>query len=96
MQVAFIDNLAKMIEQNIDKALLLSSTGTGKTYAAAFAMRHFGFNKVLFVVHRNQIAKQAMKSFCKVFGESVSMGMFSGTLNKKRLIEIMYLQQFRH
>ena len=27
MQVAFIDNLAKMIEQNIDKALLLSSTG---------------------------------------------------------------------
>jgi superfamily II DNA or RNA helicase len=85
MQVAFIDNLAKMIEQNIDKALLLSSTGTGKTYAAAFAMRHFGFNKVLFVVHRNQIAKQAMKSFCKVFGESVSMGMFSGTLNKKEI-----------
>lgn len=59
--------------------------GTGKTYAAAFAMRHFGFNKVLFVVHRNQIAKQAMKSFCKVFGESVSMGMFSGTLNKKEI-----------
>ena len=27
MQVAFIDNLEKMIEQNIDKALLLSSTG---------------------------------------------------------------------
>ena len=25
-----------------------------------------------------------------MFGESVSMGMFSGTLNKKRLIEIMY------
>ena len=27
MQVAFIDNLAKMVEQNIDKALLLSSMG---------------------------------------------------------------------
>ncbi len=82
MQIAFIDNLVKMISSGVGKALLLSSTGTGKTYASAFAMRELQYKKVLFIVHRNQIAKQALKSFRKVFGGSVSMGMLSGTLNR--------------
>ena len=56
--------------------------GTGKTYASAFAMRELEYKKVLFLVHRNQIAKQAEKSFRKVFGDSVSMGMISGTLGR--------------
>ncbi len=55
--------------------------GTGKTYASAFAMRELGFKKVLFLVHRNQIARQAIRSFCNVFG-SVSMGMISGSLGQ--------------
>ena len=33
---------------------------------------------MLFLVHRNQIAKQAMKSYRKVFDGKVSMGMISG------------------
>lgn len=82
MQIDFINNLLNMREQGVDKALLLSSTGTGKTYASAFAMRELGFKKVLFLVHRNQIAKQALKSYKKVFGNSVSMGMVSGALNR--------------
>lgn len=41
-------------------------------------MRELGFRKVLFLVHRNQIAKQAKKSYRKVFGSSVSMGMVTG------------------
>ena len=41
-------------------------------------MRELGFRKVLFLVHRNQIAKQAKKSYRKVFGCSVSMGMVTG------------------
>ena len=82
MQVEFITNLKKMYANGIDRALLLSSTGTGKTYASAFAMREVGFKKVLFLVHRNQIAKQALKSYRKVFGNSVTMGMVSGTLNR--------------
>lgn len=45
-------------------------------------MREIGFRKVLFLVHRNQIAKQALKSYRKVFGNSVTMGMVSGTLNR--------------
>lgn len=38
MQVAFANNLNKLIENGEKRALLLSSTGTGKTYASAFAM----------------------------------------------------------
>lgn len=56
--------------------------GTGKTYASAFAMRELGYKKVLFLVHRNQIAKQAIKSYHKVFGNSVSMGMMSSALGR--------------
>lgn len=41
-------------------------------------MREMGFQRVLFLVHRNQIAKQAIKSYRKVFGGSVSMGMVTG------------------
>lgn len=78
MQVRFINNLRKIYEAGEDKALLISATGTGKTYASAFATRELEFKKVLFLVHRSQIAKQAMKSYRKVFDGKVSMGMVSG------------------
>lgn len=78
MQVSFINNLRKIYEAGEDKALLISATGTGKTYASAFAMRELGFNRVLFLVHRNQIAKQAMKSYSKVFHGKASMGLVTG------------------
>ncbi|MDD2968106.1 MAG: DEAD/DEAH box helicase [Lachnospiraceae bacterium] len=83
MQAEFVNNVMQMQSQNIEKALLLSSTGTGKTYAAAFAMRELGFEKVLFLVHRNQIAKQALKSFQKVLSKKVSVGMVSGSLGRQ-------------
>lgn len=78
MQNAFIYNLLEYRKQNISKALLISATGTGKTYAAAFAMRQLGFKKVLFVVHRKQIAKQAKVSFERVFGNTIKTGLVSG------------------
>lgn len=78
MQVGFINNLRKIYEAGEDKALLISATGTGKTYASAFAARELEFKKVLFLVHRNQIAKQALKSYRKVFDGRVSMGMVIG------------------
>lgn len=68
MQRTLICNLIEMRNQNMNKALLISATGTGKTYAAAFAMSELGFKRVLFVVHRKQIAKQAKASFERVLG----------------------------
>ena len=78
MQTNFIVNLKKIIEDGERRALLISATGTGKTYASAFAARELGFQRVLFLVHRNQIVKQALKSYRKVFNETVSMGMVTG------------------
>lgn len=78
MQIDFIINLRKILESGEKRALLISATGTGKTYASAFALRELKFKKVLFLVHRGQIAKQAMKSYRKVFSQTVSMGMVTG------------------
>jgi superfamily II DNA or RNA helicase len=75
MQEKFIVNLRHIIEAGEERALLISATGTGKTYASAFAMRELGFKRVLFIVHRAQLAKQAKKSFERVFNNSVSMGI---------------------
>ena len=79
MQRAFIYNLSELRDKGADKALLISATGTGKTYASAFAMRQLGFKRVLFLVHRNQIARQAQTSFQKVFGSGIKTGFVSGS-----------------
>ena len=75
MQVGFIKNLREIIAAGENKALLISATGTGKTYASAFAMRELGFKRVLFLVHRGQLAKQTKASYEKVFDNSVSFGL---------------------
>lgn len=75
MQVGFIANLRKILEAGQERALLISATGTGKTYASAFAMRELGFKKVLFLVHRGQLARQTKKSYQKIFEKNVSMGL---------------------
>lgn len=78
MQVGFIRNLRHIREQGKDRALLISATGTGKTYASAFALRDQAPKKALFLVHRELIAKQAIKSYKRVFGKTKSFGLLSG------------------
>ena len=75
MQTGFIVNLKKILASGEDRALLISATGTGKTFASAFAMRELGFKKVLFLVHRGQLARQSIRSYQKVFANSLSMGL---------------------
>lgn len=78
MQVAFVKNVMEMRAHQIDRALLLSSTGTGKSLASAFMLREMETRRALFVVHREQIAKQTLKSYKRVFGASRSYGLLSG------------------
>ena len=56
----------------------MTRAGTGKTYASAFALREEDTKKVLFLVHREQIAKQAIASYKKVFGKTRTFGLLSG------------------
>lgn len=78
MQIEFINSLKKLINDNEKRALLISATGTGKTYASAFALREQGVKRVLFLIHREQIARQAMASYRRVFGNTRSFGLLSG------------------
>ena len=78
MQISFISNLRKIRELGEKKALLISATGTGKTYASAFALRDDNPKKALFLVHREQIAKQAIASYKRVFGNTKVFGLLSG------------------
>lgn len=78
MQQAFISNLRKLRNENESKSLLISATGTGKTYASAFALQDQNPKKALFLVHREQIAKQALQSYRNVFGDTKTFGLLSG------------------
>lgn len=82
MQAEFIRQLNIMRNNGAKRALLISATGTGKTYAAAFALRDMKPRRALFLVHREIILKQAKKSFKNVFGETKTFGLFVGNKNE--------------
>ncbi len=78
MQVEALANIARLRVDGKNKALLISATGTGKTFLSAFDVQSFNPKKFLFIVHRENITKAAMKTFKCIFGESKSMGLYTG------------------
>ena len=78
MQVEALDNIEKLRSNGKTKALLISATGTGKTYLSAFDVKKVNPKKFLFIVHRENITKAAMKTFKSIFGESKTMGLYTG------------------
>lgn len=79
MQRAFVDNVLGLFRSKEKRALLISATGTGKTYAAAFAAQALLPQRLLFVVHREQIAKQTRNTFARVLGAERTYGLLSGS-----------------
>ncbi len=77
MQLEALQSLAKCRSLNNDKALIISATGTGKTYLAAFDIKSVNPSKMLFIVHRENIARAAMESFKKVMPDK-TMGLYTG------------------
>lgn len=78
MQIEALVNLKNLRKDNKNKALIISATGTGKTYLSAFDAKAFNPKKLLFVVHRLTIAKDSLNTFQNVFGKSKTMGLYSG------------------
>lgn len=78
IQAQFMINLFKSIDAGDKRALLVSATGTGKTYASAFAVRRLAPKRMLFLAHREQILKQSVASYRNVVGNSVRCGILSG------------------
>ena len=62
----------------IDKALVISATGSGKTYLAAFDALNFAPDRLLYVVHEGSILRKSLDTFQEVFGGLKTCGMYSG------------------
>ena len=56
-----------LAEQHFDRSLVQMATGAGKTYMAVTLsyrlLKHGGFNRILFLVDRNNLAKQTMAEY---------------------------------
>lgn len=78
MQIKALEGIAQIRNQGENKALLISATGTGKTYLAAFDVKKVRPLRLLFLAHREQLLNQAMESFKRVIGEEIKCGKLSG------------------
>lgn len=79
MQTEALLNIEHMRTEK-DKGLIISATGTGKTYLSAFDVRKYAPKKMLFIVHREQILQKAKFDFKKILGGyDEEFGILSGT-----------------
>jgi superfamily II DNA or RNA helicase/HKD family nuclease len=78
MQREALNSIELLRSQGKNKALLISATGTGKTYLSAFDVQNHKPKKFLFVVHRRTIAEDAMNTFKELLGNEIKMGIYSG------------------
>lgn len=62
MQKEALENL-KLLRESEDKGLLISATGTGKTYLSAFDVKNLKPEKMLFIAHRKTILRKAKYTF---------------------------------
>ena len=78
MQISALQALSDLRSHNAKRALVISATGTGKTYLSAFDVRTVNPKRFLFVVHREIIAKDAMESYKRIIRNGKSMAVMSG------------------
>ncbi|MFR3819655.1 MAG: DEAD/DEAH box helicase [Fusobacterium varium] len=62
MQREALENL-KLLRESEHKGLLISATGTGKTYLSAFDVKNLKPEKMLFIAHRKTILRKAKYTF---------------------------------
>ena len=105
MQVEALGQLRNLREKGANKGLIISATGTGKTYLSAFDVRNFAPKKMLFIVHREQILKKALQDYRKILGgHEDDYGILSGNTKQtnarylfatvQTLSSTRHLQQF--
>ncbi|MFC6171851.1 DUF3427 domain-containing protein [Loigolactobacillus jiayinensis] len=80
MQQVALKNLAELRASGEQKGLVISATGTGKTYLAAFDVQQAKPKRMLFIVHREQILNKAKASFMQIMADepAENFGILSG------------------
>lgn len=79
MQKQAMESLERLRTFGERKALVVSATGTGKTYMSAFDVKNVKPNRLLFIVHREEILKKAKETFEFLMGTEESFGLLTGT-----------------
>ncbi|MFK3938538.1 DUF3427 domain-containing protein [Alkalihalobacillus sp. NPDC078783] len=89
MQESALMEIQAIRSEGKRKSLIISATGTGKTYLSAFDVRRFAPKRMLFIVHREQILLKSKEDYKRVLGGfDEEFGVLSGTsrdLEKKYL-----------
>lgn len=88
MQVQALKNLEETRKEN-DRALLISATGTGKTYLSAFDVKQANAKKILFVAHRKVILERAKISYQKIL-KNKKMEIFDSNFQTNNKDEVIF------
>ncbi|MCI9351600.1 MAG: DEAD/DEAH box helicase family protein, partial [Turicibacter sp.] len=78
-QIEALYHLKKTRDEGFDKGVVVAATGIGKTYLAAFDSRDY--QRILFIAHREEILRQAYRSFGNVRPLS-ERGFFMGGMKE--------------
>jgi HKD family nuclease len=78
MQLRALEGIEAVRNQGETWALIISATGTGKTYLSAFDVKKVKPKKFLFLAHREQILDQSIESYKQVLGTDFSYGKLCG------------------
>ena len=77
IQLEALYEIEKAREEGMEKGLLVSATGSGKTFISAFDAKQFSAKRLLFIAHRQEILEQALESF-RVIHSDKNMSLFIG------------------
>ena len=72
-----LESLQQLRDSSKNKALIISATGTGKTFLSAFDVARIKPKRCLFIVHRTNIAIKAKETFAKVISNK-TLGLYTG------------------
>ncbi|MFV0425316.1 MAG: DEAD/DEAH box helicase family protein, partial [Bacilli bacterium] len=82
MQTEALVSIANLRNRNESRAILISATGSGKTYLSAFDVKEFNPNRCLFIAHRSTILMNALATFETIIDDK-TMGIFNGEEKEK-------------
>lgn len=79
MQVEALDSLKNLRLMGETKGLVISATGTGKTYLSAFDVKSMNPDRVLFIAHREQILNKSLNDYRNLIGgDPADYGIYAG------------------
>ena len=84
MQTAALNEIEALRLAGKDRGLVVSATGTGKTYLGAFDVRAAKPKRMLFLAHREQILQKSCQSFQNILGgDPANFGLYTGGARDK-------------